>query len=96
MKITKINQRTIDKLFNSTKQCVECNYYDGYRCCLSRYKVYCAHNEFWTPKGYIRGLRIHLDVMDDYCGLSNEVINYALKPFVIAETESVKMDTENL
>lgn len=26
MKITKINQRTIDKLFNSTKQCVECNY----------------------------------------------------------------------
>ena len=63
-------------------ECIDCNYYINNSCCLHPYKVYCEHSSLWTPKGYIRGLRADLSVLNDYCGISQEIIDEVCKPFI--------------
>lgn len=62
-------------------ECVDCNYYTDNGCCLHPYKVCCKNSSLWTPKGYIRGLRADLSVLDDYCGVPQEIIDEVCKPF---------------
>ena len=63
-------------------ECIDCNYYTNNGCRLHLCKLHCKHNSLWTPKGYVRGLRAELSVLDDYAGIPQEIIEEICKPFV--------------
>lgn len=58
-----------------------CNYYINKKCALFKYKVICTNNGLWTPKGYIRGVRADLSILDDYNFISKETIEEVLKSY---------------
>lgn len=62
-------------------ECIGCNFYSNAGC-LRPYGVSCKNNSLWTPKGYVRGLRADLSVLEDYSGLSQEIIDEVCKPFI--------------
>ena len=53
--------------------CVDCKYC-GSGGCIHPYKVNCVSSSLWTPKWY-HGKRSDVSVFDDYCGVSQEVID---------------------
>lgn len=68
---------------------IDCNYYINNDCCLHPYKLHCKYSSLWTPKGYGRGLRADLSILDDYCGLPQEVIDEVCKPFIKNENNNI-------
>lgn len=63
-------------------KCIDCNYYINNSCCLLFYKIHCENYSLWTPKGYIRGLRADLSILDDHSGISQETVNEVCKSFI--------------
>ena len=57
--------------------CVDCKYY-GTDSCFHPYKVNCVNSSLWTPK-WCDGKRVYVSVLDDYCGVSQEVIDEVCK-----------------
>ena len=53
--------------------CVDCKYC-GSGGCIHPHKVNCVNSSLWTPKWY-RGKRSDVSVLDDYYGVSQEIID---------------------
>ena len=53
--------------------CINCKYF-GTGGCVHPHKVNCVNSSLWAPKWY-RGKRSDVSVLNDYCGVSQEIID---------------------